>query len=130
MNSTDKRGNGGRPRATELVRSIVINAELADPHFRVVAVDIYSDAVAVRWTREWPDTTMPLEEDWLIGPMGSRLDTIDDLGTEYDSHGGGGGTLGIATVHATRLFSPPPPTDARELVLTYADHSLAVSLRD
>jgi len=123
-------GDGKRPRAVELVRSIVVNAQLSDPLYRVVAVDIYRDAVAVRWTREWPDTAVAIEEDWAIGPMGSQLGIGDDVGTEYDTHGGGGGTLGTATVHASRLFSPTPPAHARELRLMCADQTLVVALAD
>lgn len=117
-----------RPRAVDLVRTIVVNVELADPLYRLVAVDIYKDAVAVRWTREWPDTTVAIEEDWVIGPMGLRLDISDDVGTAYDTHGGGGGTLGTSTVHASRLFSPAPPAHARELRLAWARETLTVAL--
>jgi hypothetical protein len=50
---------------------------------------------------------------------GERLDVSDDLKTEYDTHGGGDGTLGTSTIHATRMFSPPRPVAARKLLLTY-----------
>jgi hypothetical protein len=36
-----------RPRAVDLVRSIVVDAQLTDPLYRLVAVDIYQDAETV-----------------------------------------------------------------------------------
>jgi len=128
MRSSSEPEDHDRPRAAELLRTIAINLQLGDPLYRLIAVDLYNDAVTVRWTREWADTTAPIEEDYLLGPAGARLDITDDLGTEYETHGSGGGTLGVASVHVTRLFSPAPPARARKLVLTYADEIVTVPL--
>jgi hypothetical protein len=85
--------------------------------FRLVSVELYDDAVAVRWTSD-------------SGPELERgLELADDVGTEYEPAGGGasGGGPDRRTCGVSE-FVPAVPEGARLLIVTREGHRFELEL--
>jgi hypothetical protein len=107
------------------IRRVLLAPDEEANGFRPVSVELYDDAVILRWT--------------LLGgaPFLVDLTLADDVGTRYESRGGGatGGDFGAREELARRrsrghdTFTPAVPVAATQLVVERAGHRFEIALR-
>lgn len=100
------------PRFDELVRTLVLNRQV-DSRLRVVAADLFSDGVVVRYSKRGPI-------DWSGPPGRSHFVDVqlrDDLGTKYQFVSGGGSGDGDH-LRGEHEFAPAVPPNATRLTIT------------
>jgi hypothetical protein len=106
---------------------------------QILAVELYGDGLAIRYTYDDPvevEPTLPLHLyelagveppiDELLaearaegGNLAPNISVRDDLGTSYE--GGDGGSGGVQVIHGEACFTPAVPSSATRLVVsTYA----------
>jgi hypothetical protein len=121
---------------------------------RVIAVELYSDSLAVRWRTTgspdlqtaFPDETDAFErdieglEDWAAAELRAhadghlramrlyRFELDDDVGTNYHHHSGGSSGRPLEMTGEAR-FAPAPPTSATRLILRWLGTNVDIPLR-
>src|SRR6266511_723200 len=95
----------------------------------LVSAELYADACQLCWVRPYepPD---PAAAHAFRAPEIPDPVVEDDVGTEYLSVGGGGGTGMGATWHGSTVVLPTPPKVARELTVRFGDDRFVVDLRE
>ena len=87
------------------------------PGLRVQSVELYQDAVIVRWAKLADDHNGPLV--WALE---------DDARTEYRLVGGRGGSIGRTPWQGEILFTPTLPSGARRLQIQVNESARAITI--
>jgi hypothetical protein len=109
--------------------------DLCGARLRVLAVDVYDKMVTIKWrvapkpdvVALFPDVAVQLvarkvADRHRVHVIHHNFRLADDVGTPYDTLGGGGGATGES------LFAPQPPDNASMLTITWLPLEVDVPL--
>jgi hypothetical protein len=109
------------------LRRVVLVPPQEDERVRVQSVELFEDAVSLRWVLpsglEWPETAA----EGMFGLRNGSFALRDDVGTEYRLAGSIAGKFPVVA-HGTSFFTPAVPEHASRLTIVMATSVIEVVL--